>query len=176
MSFTAIISIEGVLKSDQEQILPEGLALFHGLRTQMHIVFSSLETRDVAVRRWFREAGIANETFARLELARADESELETRTRHVLETRAQGYDLRYVVESNPQVAKYCISMGVTPLLCPHPLYGRESFLPHSREGGQSWYEMEMALQQQEATKAEDERSGINDDPEVFDLNDLIEEQ
>lgn len=142
----------------------------------MHIVFSSLERRDEAVRRYFREFGIQNETFARLELAREDESALETRTRHILSTRAQGYDLRYVVETDPQIAKYCLSMGITPLFCPHPLYSRSSFLPHSREGGQSWYEMEMALHQQVEIKAEDDRSGINDDPESIDLDDVIEDQ
>lgn len=174
MSFTTLISIEGVIKSDSGQVIQEGLALFHGLRTQMHIVFSSLEKREESVKRFFRECGIPGETFARLELARENETELETRTRHILSARANGYDLRYVVETDPEVARYCLNVGVTPLFCPHPLYARASFLPHSRDGGESWYEMEMALHEQAEIKAEDRRSGINDDPEVFDDDEIIE--
>lgn len=163
------MAVEGVLSDDsfglvESPPLPEGLALFHALRSQFHVVLSTSQTEDSWVRRWLQySAGIKPVEWARIMLAdQPNWSEVEVFKRHMILCRAAAYDVRYVVTPSPQAAIAALRMGFTPLCCPHPVYSRTSFLPQAGEGGASWEQIENEVMAGRLARQNDDRLLIDD--------------
>lgn len=164
MAFTVQLAIEGVLASEDDQgglatshTIPEGLLLFYALASQFHVVLSTLSVTPEVPKRFLHEAGVRPTDYARLLLALPGASDLDARVRHFSVARAQGWDLRYVIDPDPEVAKAALARGICPLCCPHPRYSRPSFLPNAGQGGLSWEAIVAEQKGQGAIRAADDR-------------------
>jgi hypothetical protein len=184
MSSTVLMSVEGVLSDRDEAPLigagkvDQGVSLFHAFHSQFNVVLSTLEPDEERAVSWLRQvAGIQPHQWARLVRATDDEADdgdaVAVRRRHLIEARAQNYDIRYFVDPNPRVALSCLATGVTPMCCPHPVYARESFLPDSRSGGLSWEAIQDRVLGDRASLIRDPRLQVNDIAEEDEEEELL---
>lgn len=164
MAITVMLSVEGVLAEDaaslaQASPIDSGTALFNVLRSGFHVCLSSVEPDEALVRRWLTTScGIRPDHWARLLVSAHEESvESEERIRHAMTLRAAGYDLRWVIDPNPWVARGLLELGITPMCCPHPYYSRPSFLPDSGTGGMGWDQIEEQVLGQRRSILGDQR-------------------
>jgi hypothetical protein len=130
-------------------------------------VLSTLESSEDKVVNWLRQvAGIQPRQWARLLRATDDEAidgdAVIVRRRHLVESRAQNYDVRFFFDPDPKVALSCLASGVTPMCCPHPVYARESFLPDSRIGRPSWDAIADRIMTDRVTLTQDPRLHVLD--------------
>jgi hypothetical protein len=117
------------------------------------------------VRRWlFTCCGIRPDHWARLLTANEGvlTPAITERIRHSSVLRAAGYDLRWVFDPNPWVARGLLELGITPMCCPHPYYARPSFLPDSGTGGLAWDQIEEQVLGQRRALIGDERLAPDD--------------
>lgn len=177
MTHAALISIEGVISEDMAdlplaQAIPEGLALYHALASQFRLHISSTWPDETRVLQWLKEAGIRPDTYQTVYVGEEGVEPLLVRHHHFSLAR-RGADLRYVVDSDPAYARFCLGRGVTPLCCPHPAYSRYSFLPDSDEGTLSWNDITNTLLKQAEVKEDDRR--LDEEPQVEEEDDPIYE-
>lgn len=170
MAYTILIALEGVMAEEDpgglalSQPIPEGRMLFYSLREHFNIVLSTLESDEARANRWLVLNSIKPADYGRLLLCdiRPPARPRSVREAHIMRTRALGYDLRYVLCDDPEVARLCLERGITPLCCPHPVYSRSSFLPDSREGGLSWDAIVAAQTGQKEKREKDNRTLVDD--------------
>jgi hypothetical protein len=156
MSGCVLMSIEGVLSDDLDtaslvdcQSLDCGLLLFHALRQGFQIVLSTLGSLEVA-ESFLRPCGIRETDYAQI-LHGGD------RISHLRLARRLNYRIDYFIDTDPEVAVEALRLGCVPMLCPHPAYGRSSFLPDIAQGKKTWDQIAEEVQGQRIAKSQDSR-------------------
>ncbi len=150
------MAIEGVLADDLDpsslvgsQTLPNGFRLFHCLRNQFQVVLSTLGNPETA-QAFLQPSGIKESDYSIL-LSNND------RISHLRRARQIGFRIEYLFDSDPDVAVAALRLGCVPMCCPHPAYGRSSFLPDAGQGKRSWAEIVAEVQGQRGAKSVDPR-------------------
>jgi hypothetical protein len=142
VAYIVLMSIEGVIAEDTEQLqlaqmMPAGKILLYALKEMFSVWLSSVDDDEKLVIRWLQECGIGPEDYQRLLTGITGVNEDGIRKEHFKIARRAG-DLKYVIDPDPEIARYVLLHGVTPMCCPNPAYARYSFLPDSQEGAASW--------------------------------------
>lgn len=166
-----MLSVEGVLAEDTSDDLllaqpqPEGIALYQSLVEQFQVWLSTRSQDYDVVSRWLDEAGVKL-TKGRVLLLVGDGTASVRRT-HFIHIRRQ-CDLRYVIDPDPEFARWVLGRGVTPMCCPHPAYSRYSFLPHTPAGAAAWDSIVSEVMGQRGVRLLDRRTEAPppEDPEA----------
>jgi hypothetical protein len=170
VAFGCLVVIEQVLATEsptlsQASAIPEGLMLLHALSGSFRVTLSTLEPEPDVAERFLLFAGVRKSQYDQLlSPLPPQESPTQMMRRHINRMREQT-ELAYVVTADPEVARRCINVGITPMLCPHPKYAAPSFLPTAGDGKKSWADLVDTLTEQRFLRDNDKRAD-DDDSEV----------
>lgn len=176
MAYSLLMVVEGVLATDEpelalSQVVPQGVALFHALRDHFSVALSTVAPVEAA-ERWLELAGIdLSRQTARLLSGDPGLPVERVRRRHFDTMRSSGGELAYVVDPDPEMARFYLRRGVTPLCCPNPLFARYSFLPDSQAGGAGWDQIVAEINDQRVArrKVETVEPTSDEEDEVVEL-------
>lgn len=120
---TALIAVEGILRTDTKEPIPEGFKLFRTLVLSYRVVLSTTgETREIE--HWLR----TNYIFDYSEVL--DNSHFyanqELRMRHLDIAKNSGGKVELLVDSDPEMCAQALALGVPTILFATPRYFRSA--------------------------------------------------
>lgn len=150
---TSLILIEGVLRKQMGQPIPEGLRLYRALLSVGRVILLSTAATQAdreSTSDWLELNGCTGHDS----VAWGDDG---PRVPLVNMYRREGYDVAVVVEPDPGTAMELISAGFNVLLFVHAMYTRPDWRPDSAKGIQPWENIVNEVAEQAKLKAKDAR-------------------
>lgn len=155
MAGTMVIALEGVLRNKQGQPIPQGLALYHGMKTVYKIVIAVDDLSRAQAEHWLQVEGLRDHIriiCADVALGGNDVRYEQLRTLGGLQMRPD-----MVIEPSPARVAAAVSAGYTTVLFTQPSYARPEWRADSSKGVKAWASIEEELTKQAEQKARDPR-------------------
>lgn len=150
---TSLILIEGVMRKEMGQPIPEGMMLYRALVSAGRVILLSTaatEADRAGTQDWLELNGCTGhdsvawgDTGPRVPLANM--------------YRREGYDVGLVVDPDPETAMKLIAAGFTTLLFVHAQFSRPEFRPDNPKGIRPWTEITDQVAAAARAKAADPR-------------------
>lgn len=149
-----VLSIDGVLRSETGELIPDGLIMYRSLKTVGRIIFLTEEDRQ-RIDVWLMMHNLSDYDDLLDASVLIDPAE-NLRLRQMSVARSKGPVSMYI-DANPAYVAEALRRGMTSLLFCSPQYARPEFRPDAPKGVRPWDELVAERTRQQALKAADVR-------------------
>lgn len=149
-----VLSIDGVLRSDTGELIPDGLILYRSLKTIGRVVLITAEQRRL-IEVWLMMHNLSDYDDLIDSSVSVDPDE-PVAFRQLSVARSRG-TVQMFVGASPALVAEALRRGITSVLFSVPQYARPEFRPDAPRGVRPWDELVAERNRQQALKAADYR-------------------
>jgi hypothetical protein len=163
-----LLSVEGVLAAaptDPGALFPAslpvrpGIRLLEALGEHYKVVLATDEANPDFVEHWLKQQGLTDfygVLVNRLK-TEVDLDHTQLRCAQFARMRGSGFQVDFVVDTDPAVITHVMQQGFVGMLFAHPQYLRPEFRPDSERGQKTWAEIEAEQEHQAVLRSGDVR-------------------
>jgi hypothetical protein len=155
-----VFSLEGVLRGDTGELIPDGLILYRSLAmVGRTVVITEMDEQLAKVWLMMHNLSKYDLLIDNSVLIDPDES---LKRRQLAIARSRGTVSMYV-DADPSMAAEALRQGIPTLLFSTPLYARPEYRPDAPKGIRKWDDIVAEKNRQQALKAVDDRLHKSDE-------------
>ena len=155
-----VISLEGILRGDTGDLIPEGLIMYRGFHTLGRIVLITDLPQDLA-KVWLMMHNLSDYDVL-LDNSVSVDPEEPLKQRQLAVARTRG-PVNMYVDADPGMVAEALRLGITAVLFSSPKYARPEYRPDAPKGIRKWDDIVAERTRQQVLKTVDTRLSIDDD-------------